>query len=399
MSDNDKFFLERKAAAVLKHGVISRYPTVFTSAAGSQSGNSVAILDGYAGPGVYEDGSAASVAELRDTRCIFVEQNDEYFARLDQLVTSANAGSEQHVALSGTVEDNIDKVIELSAGRALFAFLDPFGPALPYETMRDRLLRRPCSAPTEVLLLGGIARVGGAVVADEDLSAPGAERVDLFLGGDWWREEFKNAYLTEESATHAARRVAGRFAKKVKDETGIGFMRIQVRERPDLLPRYELALFTKNNYGMWRFNDAVSMANVEWQQAWRGIEDVKAAKKAAAAAAREKERREEAGVLSFFDVEVGTYAAATQQPYDEDAAADEWIDTIKANILRTAAERPGFKMIENIGRTYGETLGLAREKHVARACKALYAEGRIDNDGVNRKGQPTFYRKATRLTQ
>ncbi|MGQ0773734.1 MAG: hypothetical protein ACT4NY_04840 [Pseudonocardiales bacterium] len=58
MSDNAEFFRERRAQAVFKHGILSRYPTVFASKTGV-TGRRVVLLDGYAGRGQYEDGSPA----------------------------------------------------------------------------------------------------------------------------------------------------------------------------------------------------------------------------------------------------------------------------------------------------------------------------------------------------
>jgi hypothetical protein len=49
------FFESRKAAAVLKHGILSRYPVIFASKTGKDvENNRVVFLDGYAGRGEYE---------------------------------------------------------------------------------------------------------------------------------------------------------------------------------------------------------------------------------------------------------------------------------------------------------------------------------------------------------
>ena len=46
MSANEEFFRSRKSAAVLKHGILKRYPVVFASMTGQS--NPVVFLDGYA---------------------------------------------------------------------------------------------------------------------------------------------------------------------------------------------------------------------------------------------------------------------------------------------------------------------------------------------------------------
>ena len=59
MTSNEGFFARKQAAAVLKHGILSRYPTIFASMAGSGEPE-VVLYDAYAGPGKYEDGSPGS---------------------------------------------------------------------------------------------------------------------------------------------------------------------------------------------------------------------------------------------------------------------------------------------------------------------------------------------------
>lgn len=69
MSANDDFFRSRKAAAVLKHGILKRYPVVFASKTGQ--GKPVVFLDGYAGRGEYEEegeeGSPLLLSRCADT--------------------------------------------------------------------------------------------------------------------------------------------------------------------------------------------------------------------------------------------------------------------------------------------------------------------------------------------
>lgn len=104
MTAHDEFFQRRRAAAVLKHGILARYPPVFATMTGStSSGGRVVYLDGYAGPGRYEPetgetigapGSpllavknANTVAQwARDLHCIFVERNPLYADNLRQVL-------------------------------------------------------------------------------------------------------------------------------------------------------------------------------------------------------------------------------------------------------------------------------------------------------------------------
>src|SRR5262249_43071272 len=97
MSSNEDFFAERKAAAVFKHAILSRYPVVFASKAGvGVRDHRVTFLDGYAGRGRYEKGepgsplllveSAEKVEAFRKVRGVFVERDPDNFANLSQVL-------------------------------------------------------------------------------------------------------------------------------------------------------------------------------------------------------------------------------------------------------------------------------------------------------------------------
>ena len=61
MGTNDAFWKQKKTAAFLKHGLLTRYLPVFVSKVGSTApGQKVGYIDGFAGPGTYKDGSPGS---------------------------------------------------------------------------------------------------------------------------------------------------------------------------------------------------------------------------------------------------------------------------------------------------------------------------------------------------
>lgn len=85
IDSSSPFFVRKKAAAVLKHGILNRYVVPFASKVGQDAPDGrVVHLDGYAGPGRYEDGTmgspalileaAARVADFRRLECYFVER-------------------------------------------------------------------------------------------------------------------------------------------------------------------------------------------------------------------------------------------------------------------------------------------------------------------------------------
>ncbi|HEU0086159.1 MAG TPA: three-Cys-motif partner protein TcmP [Pseudonocardiaceae bacterium] len=171
MSGNKDFFRERRAQAVFKHGILSRYPTVFASKTGVAD-RQVVLLDGYAGRGEYEDGSPGSplllartakrVQAFRDVTGVYVEKDPDDFANLQQVM--AVHGRDTDRLFPEDLRECLPQVLQLAQGAALFAFLDPFGTALDRAQLVGDLLGRRDRAPVEVLLhlsVSTVARLGG----------------------------------------------------------------------------------------------------------------------------------------------------------------------------------------------------------------------------------------------
>lgn len=282
---NDKFFQRPQAAAVLKHGVLRRYSTVFATMAGSATTGRVAYFDAYAGPGRYGDGSPGSPLLIvrtairtarwgRQVRCLFVEKNARHAADLKAALAEEAPTELTYQVLRGDVAEHVDTALAFAAGDAMLTFLDPWGTPLPYGLLTTKLLARPRSAPTEVLLnlnLESIARIGGVI----STAAPSAHdeatlgRLDTSFGGKWWREEFRRHHQPglDGSAAAAAQHVAGVFMRRVLTDTGFGSFAVPVRRRAGHQPLFLLMLFTRNRIAPWKFNEVVSSANHDWRRA------------------------------------------------------------------------------------------------------------------------------------
>ncbi|NBE80921.1 three-Cys-motif partner protein TcmP [Micromonospora rubida] len=380
MSANEDFFRSKKAAAVLKHGILKRYPVVFAAKTGR--GNPVVFLDGYAGPGEYRDGDPGSplllsqcadfVSGYRDVRGFFVEQDPENFANLSQ-VLAEKGGAARYELRQGSLDQHLPDLLALAKSASLFAFLDPFGPALDFNLIKTRLLGRGSWPPTEVLLhfsVSSVARMGSAVYAAEhkhgslsDADRKVAERLDRFLGGSWWRQHF--AKVTDQDderrATDIALQVWQEYEKKLTANSRYRAVRMPVRPRPDLVPKYVLALFTTHSEGAWHFADSLGKAGVEWQQAWQ----------------EERWRRTGPDAPTLFDDALVFDA----RKYVADNAPG-WIALIRQNLARLLDEGHPFKPADRVPDVYGSTLGQASATHVGSAIKEMHASGMVANTGT-----------------
>jgi three-Cys-motif partner protein len=398
VTSNVGFFREQEAPAVLKHGILKRYPVVFASAAGQLAAR-VVLLDGYAGRGRYEDetpgspmlllDTAARTSSFRNVECLFVERDRANFDELCKVIDEHRTADVSCEAYEGELSSHLDAILDRATDAALFAFLDPFGTALDYDELTQRFLGRPERPSTEMLLhfsvnavrrIGGLLRkLGAATEARRDADRKTIERVDRFLGGNWWHEIAHGATDEPGSATRIAEQVADRYCRKIAQATNYGALWYPVRDRPDLSPEYFLVLFARHPYAFWRFNDALSKANVEWQEAWRG----KANTKATAKATRERELARAHGVMSLFGDEYDDTVAAHPElpPFDEKAESARWVQTIEANLTTLLQQGAPFRLMDKIGDVYGDTLGLAREMHVKEALGNLHVLGVCPDNG------------------
>ncbi|NIL56239.1 three-Cys-motif partner protein TcmP [Salinispora arenicola] len=391
MSSNDDFFATKKSEAVFKHGILSRYPAVFASKAGMNvRDHRVTFLDGYAGPGRYDDGepgsplllveSARQVESFRSVRGIFVEWNDAHFANLAQVLGEVE-WSREPVLFHRSLDDCLPEILDLVKDEALFAFLDPFGPALDFHLIRSGLLSRPKRPPTDVLLhisVSAVARMGGqlrtALAGGKPLTGSSlatAHRLNRFLGGDWWQQDFATVSGQDDGyqATQAALTVADRYRDMLTAGTGFMSMSMPVRPRPDLLPRYVLALFTRHVEGMWCFADALGKAGVEWRHACD-------------AAAWNRGTSPDRPTL--FDMDLMAPAGGAAKPVKN----KEWTAVIAANILHLATTIGPFRIADRVAEVYGHTLGSAWIPDVRAAVRDLHRQGLIANDG---KGERFHY--------
>lgn len=417
MTANEAFFDSLAPPAVLKHGILRRYPVVFSAAAGQGSGR-VVLLDGYAGRGRYKDGApgspvllldaASKLQAFREVECVFVELLQENFAVLEQVVEEHGGDVRRH-SLQGDLSDHLNELMRRAEGAALFAFLDPFGTALAYDELVSVILGRPKWPPTEVLLhfsVGAIRRTAGLLRSRlDDLSEPDRKtiaRSDRFLGGDWWHDTALQMSDQPKVATRVAEQVAGDYCRSVCAATGCLAMWYPVRAQPDHEPAYYLTLFTRHPYGLWRFNDSLSLAHAEWQKAWRGKANSKSLSKAERERERVRQFERDSGVLSLFENLPGWEepppVVDELPPFDEKREAVRWVAEIERNVLELLQQGKPFRPGDRIGEVYGSVLGLAREKQVAEALKRLHAAGFSDTDGVGAKLDRLVVGPGPRLT-
>ncbi|UKZ05340.1 three-Cys-motif partner protein TcmP [Streptomyces viridifaciens] len=355
--------------SVFKHTLLSRYIPRFGGMTGSKSGGEVVYLDGYAGEGRYENGTAGSAElvlkiaadhqakNLVRWTCFFAERSAPSFSHLESVVAEYRGQGVDARAFHGDVTGLLDEVLAAAVGRPLFLFLDPCGLALPFDTLVDVLARRRKEIwpPTELLLnfsMMAVRRIGG-----NSHSAKGNERtnerLDEVCGGRWWRDFFADGYTGD-----ADDKVAAEYSRLLGERTGMSTVSVPVTNAPNRKAVYNLVFGTRSNHGLWAFGDAHARARDTW---WEGLE-----------------LTEEAEDNALFSV-------ATLQRPDPDHVRARAVPAMAANLAELLRAGHPFKLVDHTLQVFGEHYGQVPETVARQAVKHLHGAGGTPSDG---KGSP-----------
>lgn len=365
MAGNKDFFKSPQPAAVLKHGILSRYVTVFASKTGSMSsGGKVIFLDGYAGPGMYESGDPASpmlaietarkISAFRNLRCVFVELERGYHQQLQQMLAehATDLDVESH---QGPIEDHLHALIDRCGDVPLFAYLDPFGVGVPFDSLAATVLGRSKGGypKTEVLLnfsVQALERIGGMITSEAKNRDATLARMDTTLGGTWWQQ----VYLENTDVDRVGAVVTGYRERLSQATGGWGGWTVPVADKLGARPEYLLMHFTQHPDGHWEFHQALSQATREWREA------------AHAANPNWRQQLEAAGQFTFEGLE---------EPPAFEENEDAWVEEIAANVRSLVATEPPFHVQKRMTEVFGKAVGLARETHLRKALRPLWEEG------------------------
>lgn len=389
--DTQSFFKSKRAAAFLKHAILSKYIVPFTAKAGFRSdGNRVMIVDGYAGRGRYEDGSPGSPALIaeaaqdprlrgRSIECMFVEKREAEYIELCSMLTEVERGSTTPITWSarrGNVADHLDELLDRATGVPLFLFLDPFGLGLPFEVIASVFERRPRgigSPATEVLFrfdAGAIRRIRGVLHKSKEPSRDATLlALDTAAGGTWWRDEDDPTMSNEDYVEW----FAGRLLREITRRATCAGWVVPIKQREDLQPAYLLVFLTRHRAGMEKFGETISTA----QEAWRREVYLEAFRAA---------QQELQDSLIALDPEKLWKA-------EEDKLADQWRAEIEQNVRAILRERERFIIRPLMSEVYGDTMGVARITHLRKVLTKLHTEGVTSSDS---KGKDLLAKEVVR---
>ncbi len=370
----NQFHKTKKSAAVLKHAIIDQYATPFASKTGSRSiDNRVAFIDGYAGPGRYEDDEEGSGAMLlrkahelaklpRKLELHFVEDDAKTVAQLRKVVEAEGTDVKTTIT-DGDISEHLPELLKQSGGIPLFVYLDPCGLTIPLdEVVRIFDRARGIGAPaTEVLinLTAHLRRFAGMLNSPKPVEGS-LKRIDAVCGGAWWRDAWlecptKNASEDQKMAAEEA--VVAGYAEKLRERVGgAGTWIVDVRPRADLKPVYYLVFATLHSDGMIAFGESSSLGLERWR----------------------KYHAELAAEGTFF---------AADSAWEKDWNAQEaklkakWVDDLADRLTNELAKGEPFGIIDKSREVLGDDLaGVVRGLHLRAAIKQVLAAGKTSTD-------------------
>ncbi|MEO7261604.1 MAG: three-Cys-motif partner protein TcmP [Jatrophihabitantaceae bacterium] len=366
---DDEFFVAKRAAAVLKHGILQRYVLPFAMKVTSTAKDGrVVVLDGYAGEGRYEDGSPGSPIFMAETarklltprrmELHFVEQKKARFKKLKETLADEASDIEYQV-YKGEVEKHLDAILSEADGVPFFGFLDPCGLGLTFDDIVKKIYARPYgnySPGTEVLInfsAEAVRRIGGRL--KEPVGAQGREatldRMDKVCGGDWWRA----IYTASKSPEEAAECIANEYFQRLITATGAGGWVIPVKNAEHQQAKYSLVFLSRHRDGLLLLGEALSGSLEDWRKAVVDSDSL------------------------YGDPD---YVEAA-----EEVLVRGWIDHMKENVTELLDTKPRFLISTEYTTVMGETAGEARMTHLRIALKELKAKDVVSSDG---KGSPLW---------
>jgi len=376
-SDTSKFHKSKKSAALLKHAIIGSYATPFASKTGSTSkDHRVSFIDGYAGPGRYDDGSEGSGAMLlrkakelavmnrpRKVELHFVEDDEETVAKL-RAVAQAEGADIEYTITDDDISKHLPLLLDAVKDVPVFVYLDPCGLPIPLEEVAT-IFQRPSGAgapATEVLLnlTASLRRFAGMLYSDKAVENS-LKKFDAVCGGDWWRsvwlEKCPTKYASEDQKMAAELAVVEGYATKLGEKAGaLGTWIIDVKPRADLKPLYYLVFATRSIHGMVTFGESASKGLEQWR------------KYHAEAAAQDDL------FGSAADWEMRWKA-------EEKELSAQWVDTLVDRITAELDKGQTFRIIDRSGEILGDDLGgLVRTMHFRAAIKKVLAAGKTTTD-------------------
>lgn len=244
-----------------KHAILRRYLDAWLPILSYAQFPKILFIDGFAGPGVYEggeDGSpiialkaalAAKIPSTTQLRFFFVEKDKERAECLQQLASALDLPKNYQVRLEPgiTFEEGFPRLLALLGGKLppTFAFIDPFGWAVPFEIVKTIMGAPNC----EVLINFMYEEINRFVGHPDEVQQANFDR---FFGTPEWRQ-----CNSIQEPRARARFLHDLYMRQIATAAGVKYVRsFQMRNNKDGIDYY-LFYGTNSLKGLSKMKDAM----------------------------------------------------------------------------------------------------------------------------------------------
>lgn len=266
---SDPFFEELKDWSELKLTILHKYVTPYCYKLGSRAPE-IYYIDGFAGIGIYEDGSKGSSMLVADLamkfraegrrfilKCINVENNPSHFAELSK--NTERFGAALVTNLYGSFSEHIPTILETIGSCPALFFIDPYGLApIKFGNLRP-IFRR--TASTEILInfsRKGLQRLAGNLDAEPE-TEKGKKAAETkvrtlteVLDTDGWKEIWR--HIDEPSLRD--RMILDLYREKLYEHF-VHIYPVEIKTEFKSSPKYYLVYATSKYDGVEFINDFV----------------------------------------------------------------------------------------------------------------------------------------------
>jgi three-Cys-motif partner protein len=286
------FFVGKRPWSIIKDRVLESYMTPYIAKV-SSLGRRILLIDGYAGPGVFEDGKygspmiicqAAENYAKGNWEALFINNEQKYHNKLTQLI-QREGWSRSAKTLLGDSTVLLQTLPQTLKDQSVFLYLDPFGPTGCEFALLRPFLERNHRYSTEIILtmnMPGMPRLAARHATKVGRQEEQAIKYNHLLlnrifGGEYW----KDILLQQDGSTEERefRLIEAYRAKLAEYLPYTGFC--PVRDRIDRQIKYFIVFASRHKDTLTLLNDAMvkayflrmheaSFGNGIWKEAdWR----------------------------------------------------------------------------------------------------------------------------------
>lgn len=210
---DDDFFEGKRPWSIIKDQVLKQYMSPYLAKVKNLR-KPILLVDGFAGPGVFEDGepgsplimcSAAAKHALGNYEAFFFNKREVHHKKLEGILRKVGWLGPATPILGDTTK-LLPLLPNILRDHTVFLYLDPFGPTGSPFSLLEPFLTRDASYSTEMVIMMHMPvlhRLAARKAVEagregEEQIQKWHQRITLTLGGDYWKPILLDGNLTTE---------------------------------------------------------------------------------------------------------------------------------------------------------------------------------------------------------